>query len=75
MFWKLQCIFYNDKYIIDGSLQQANALLLKNDFIFSFQHTVAEYILGDAMQKSTPWTDVKNVLFSIHFESQQHWVL
>ena len=43
--------------------------------MFSFDHIVSEYIIGDVMLKSTSWVDVENILFPIYIKSQQHWVL
>ena len=56
-------------------MQHAYTQFTENKFAFSFSHTVAEYILGDAPLLPKPWVDAEHILFPVHISSQEHWIL
>ena len=61
--------------LFDRSLQKAYTQFIENNFIFSFSHTVSEYILGIVILLPKSWVDVEHILFPVHISSQQHWIL
>ena len=61
--------------LFDKSLQKAYTQFIENNFIFSYNHTVTEYILGYVMLLPKSWVDVEHILFHVHISSQEYWIL
>ena len=67
--------FITTDALFDASLQKAYTKLTENKFTFSFYYTVSKYILEDVMLMAKPWVDIEHILFLVHINSQQHWIL